>query len=263
MSHRLEVPSVVSVDDIEALILNRFPHAERRHTMIRVTRTASLTQIPGTGTWTLTVRRERESAPEAGVTDRRGYARAFPDGLPWREERKLLDLLHSIARRTGGRLVTDSGATLVPHRYSVPDLQVIAGDRLLRDETLEIIQDIVPEARLDELPEGVVEDELDGYRVVIPLRDDAEVHVLVSSSEPVPIALAKVDWVRESFVAYAVVYAPHDEEEREIELPDRKVAQRWREAYFACATIAKRLHEVLGGFVIDGEGFLVDPKDLT
>ena len=59
--------------------------------------------------WTARTLRERWDAPLPGQTDPHGLYRVFADGMPDREERRVLDLLIGIARRCGGSVLVDAG----------------------------------------------------------------------------------------------------------------------------------------------------------
>ncbi|WP_262424466.1 hypothetical protein [Brachybacterium sp. Z12] len=54
-----------------------------------------------------------------------------------------------------------------------------------------------------------------------------------------------------------------DPEEDAIEVPSTETAERWQLAYQRIGLIAGLLTESVGGYIVDLEGFLVDPADLT
>jgi hypothetical protein len=58
--------------------------------------------MPWTVCYCLEAPVEREGPPPPGVDDRDGFAHAFPNGLPWRDEGRVLHLMVSLARRVGG-----------------------------------------------------------------------------------------------------------------------------------------------------------------
>ena len=76
-----------------------------------------------------------------------------------------------------------------------------------------------------------------------------------------PTALAALDWVEEA-VDYELVHLPSDPEEDEVEVPEPETAERWQLAYQRIGRIAGLLTESVGGYIVDLEGFLVDPADL-
>jgi hypothetical protein len=58
--------------------------------------------MPWTVVYSLDAPVEREDPPRRGADDRDGFAHAFPDGLPWRDEGQALHLLVAMARRLRG-----------------------------------------------------------------------------------------------------------------------------------------------------------------
>jgi hypothetical protein len=58
--------------------------------------------MPWTVCYCLEAPVEREDPPIPGTDDRDGFAYAFPEGLPWRDEGRALHLLVSLARRLSG-----------------------------------------------------------------------------------------------------------------------------------------------------------------
>ena len=53
-----------------------------------------------------------------------------------------------------------------------------------------------------------------------------------------------------------------DPEEDALEVPSNEVAERWQHAYQRIGRLAGLLLESVGGYIVDLEGFLVDPADL-
>lgn len=77
-----------------------------------------------------------------------------------------------------------------------------------------------------------------------------------------PTALRALGWLDEA-VDYELVHLPADPEEDAIEAPDPETAERWQLVYRRIGMIAGLLAEAIGGYVVDLEGFLVDPADLV
>ena len=92
--------------------------------------------------------RERGERPYPGG-DRFGLKRAFPDGLPVREEERVLLWLVACARRLGG-CVRVGGTTVVlePDMDSAIDLTVFAAAFIEPDEAARLVQRVLPRARL-------------------------------------------------------------------------------------------------------------------
>ncbi|WP_136517468.1 hypothetical protein [Cellulomonas telluris] len=97
--------------------------------------------------WVLSAPRERGERPWPGG-DRDGLKRAFPDGLPVREEERVLQWLVAAARRLGGAVRTQTGAILTPDPDASTDLTVLTSRWLEPDDVLRIVQRVQPRAYL-------------------------------------------------------------------------------------------------------------------
>jgi hypothetical protein len=127
--HLLLVPTTVEVETVSALVQDRHPSSDLhtagelslgRHSRLTGPYELSLEDavdagvpLPWTVCYCLEAPLERESPPLPGADDRDGFAFAFPDGLPWREEGRALHLLVSIARRIGGAVRTAGSLELI------------------------------------------------------------------------------------------------------------------------------------------------------
>jgi hypothetical protein len=116
--HLLLVPTTVDVEAVSSLLRDRLPNSDLAGTgEIMFGRYSRLTgpyelsledavdaavPMPWTVCYCLEAPIEREGPPIPGVDDRDGFAYAFPEGLPWRDEGRALHLLVSLARRIGG-----------------------------------------------------------------------------------------------------------------------------------------------------------------
>ena len=93
--------------------------------------------MPWTLAYALDAPVERDLPPRPGEDDRDGFAWAFPDGLPWRDEGRALQLMVGLARRlhgavrvVGGRLVQpdpDRAVDIVIHSPHWLDPTVVHG----------------------------------------------------------------------------------------------------------------------------------------
>jgi len=109
---------------------------------------AATTQV-----YDVTCTRERGEPPYPGG-DRNGINRAFPDGLPVREEQRVVQWLVDAARRLGGAVrVGGGGAILAPDIEGAIDLTVLTDRWVEPEQALAIVQRAVPRARLS-LPSG-------------------------------------------------------------------------------------------------------------
>jgi hypothetical protein len=91
---------------------------------------------------------EREDPPPPGVDDRDGFAQAFPDGLPWREEGRGLHLLVALARRLQGAVRVAGGRVITPDPERAVDIVVHSPYWLEPDVLAKIVTRSLPTARL-------------------------------------------------------------------------------------------------------------------
>jgi len=164
--HLLGLPADVLVDEVETLALSRFAGARwdvapagteplvppartaapGEPGVLRTSRHTSLTgpyAAAGAGlagaeiVFDVVCPRERGEAPYPGSSDRDGIGRAFPAGLPVREEERVLAWLVAAARRLGGSVRTDVGNPAAPGVVLVPDPGVTIDMCLYSDVWLE------------------------------------------------------------------------------------------------------------------------------
>lgn len=259
--HRLQLPRDTAPGDVLTMVRNVLPDAdEDQDGAIELGDQVRL--VPdrsprGAGRWDLETPREREVPLPEGMGDSHGYGRAFPEGMPFGTERRALDLAWSLGRRLYGAVVADSGVRLEPHPFQIRDLSVVSAHALAPESLVELLAPLEPETALDEVPEQVVRS---GYSASIPLPAGEEISVRVGRSSR-PAALAALEWLDDA-VEYQLVHVTADPEEDAIEVPSAEVAERWQHAYRRIGLIAGLLIESVGGYVVDLEGFLVDPADL-
>lgn len=259
--HRLQLSRDTAPGDVLTMVRNVLPDAgEDQDGAIELEDQVRL--VPdrsprGAGRWDLETPREREEPLPEGMGDSHGYGRAFPDGMPFGSERRALDLAWSLARRLYGAVVADSGVRLEPHPFQIRDLSVVSAHALAPESLVELLAPLEPEIALDEVPEQVARS---GYSASIPLPAGEEISVRVGLSSR-PAALAALEWL-DSAVEYQLVHVTADPEEDAVEVPSAEIAERWQHAYRRIGLIAGLLIESVGGYVVDLEGFLVDPADL-
>lgn len=260
--HRLQLPRDTAPQDVLLMVRNVRPGAELDDEgAIDLGEGARL--VPdrsprGAGRWTLDTPRVRELSDGEQLVDSHGYGRAFPDGLPFGPERRALDLAWSLGRRLHGAVVTDGGTRLEPHPFSVRDLTVVSTHALAPESFAQLLAPLEPEAELDRAPE---DSPRAGYSLTVPLDagDHLEIRVGRGGRHS---ALAAISWQAQT-VDYELVHLPADDEEDALEAPDPETAERWSAAYRRIGLIAGLLVETVGGYVLDLEGFLVDPADLA
>lgn len=155
VGHELWLPAGTAVDAVARLVRHRYPSASAtseggltltRHSSLRGDRTRGHLVL------TADTLRERGDAPLPGQVDPVGWYRAFPDGVPEREERRVLDLLVGLARRLGGSLVLATpdgrGTSLAVDPDGVLDLRVLSPVALDPHQVLGATQQVEPTARL-------------------------------------------------------------------------------------------------------------------
>jgi hypothetical protein len=164
--HLLLVPSTVHPDDVADLVLARVPGSDLgrtgaaalgRHSRLSGPYELSMEEavdavvpMPWTVVYALGAPIEREDPPPPGLDDRDGFARAFPRGLPWREEGRALELLVALARRVQGAVRVAGGQGLIqPDPERAVDVIVHSPYWLDPDVLLGIVQRALPTARLD------------------------------------------------------------------------------------------------------------------
>lgn len=261
-SHRLQLPRDTDPQDVLTMVRNVLPDAELREDGgIEIGDDARLlpdTGPRGAGRWTVEVPRERELPAPDGMGDSHGYGRAFPEGLPFGAERRALDLAWSLGRRLYGAVVTDDRARLEPHPFHIRDLTVVSPHALAPESLAQLLAPLEPDAELDQVPEDIPRS---GYSVTVPLGAGEEISLRVGRSSR-PVALSRLSWLDRA-VDYELVHLPADEEEDALESPDPETSERWSHAYRRIGLIAGLLVETVGGYVLDLEGFLIDPADLV
>jgi hypothetical protein len=191
--HLLVLPSGIGPESVEILATSRFPRATWEHPaappqvgaraprlatppgVLRLSRlttlagpyqvdrgTATELGLPvGAGTaYLLLTPTERGNPPWAHAGgDRDGLARAFPDGLPVRDEARMLDWAIAVARRLAGAVRTAAGpdgrppVVLTPDPAAAVDLTVWSDHWLDPDTALAVMRQAIPRAYLN-LPRG-------------------------------------------------------------------------------------------------------------
>ena len=326
----LALPDGVDASEIEVLALSRFPSARWQVSpgtsesgrasrplpgVLRLSRHTTLTgpYRPGPGdaarlglpTATASVfdvmaPRDRGARPYPGG-DRDGIKRVFPEGMPNREEGRVVRWLIAVGRRVRGAIrVGDAGVVLTPDPDAAIDLTVFTDFWLDPEAALTIMQRVVPRARLSldgtdwngpvPVPERFrpaidplgdeerhrlhaeadafdlaalsAPDQLDGYGLVADLGVDGRLALKVGDEDTLPLILDGLPWVEKGAVAYRVRWAPMDDEELELERPS--LAHRVARGRTAprVNALAKALHAVVGGEIADADDFLVAPEDL-
>lgn len=164
--HLLLVPSTVHPDDVSDLLRARVPASDLsrtgqaalgRHSLISGPYELSMEDavdaavpMPWTVVYALSAPIEREDPPLPGMDDRDGLAHAFPQGLPWREEGRALQLLVALARRVEGAVRVAGGHGLIqPDPQRAVDVIIHSPYWLDPDVLLGVVQRALPTAQLE------------------------------------------------------------------------------------------------------------------
>lgn len=336
--HLLLLPNDVGYDEVEVLAVSRFPHAhwetpptlvpprpvgaraprltEPPPGVLRLSRHSTLVGPfavdPGAATtlavpasarvaYRLHAPVERGAAPLPGGGDRDGLRRAFPAGLPVRDEERTLGWLVAAARRLGGAVRTSTGTVLVPDPAAAVDLTVWTDIWLEPEAALAVVRRAVPRAVLNVPgaswagpPPGTGEravpgaDALDdaqrralhaaaddhdiatltqpppmtGYGCLADLEIDGMLALEVSGETTLPPVIAAVPWTARGAVAYRVRWEPPDVEELHAERPSLPHRVARGRALPLVTAVARAVHGAVGGEITDEMEFVVDPADL-
>ena len=110
---------------------------------------AAAVPMPWTTCFDLDAPVEREDPPLPGNDDRDGFAFAFPEGLPWRDEGRALHLLVSLARRLDGAVRTAGHLQLIlPDPHRAVDHSVHSPEWLGPDVLAGVVSRVLPHVRL-------------------------------------------------------------------------------------------------------------------
>lgn len=222
--HALVVGPEVDAEEIECLALSRYPGARwltapaagapgvlrlNRHTHVAGPY-APGGPLPGedrAGVYDVTCPRERGDAPHPEQSDRDGLARTFADGLPVREEDRVVQWLVAAARRLHGSVVVDVDGVqrvLTPDPAARIDMTVFSDVWLAPDAALTVVRGIdrrasyaaggVPWAGP---PAGIITAALPAVEALEPeVRDyvhrraeDADVEALTADAPPTGYAI--------------------------------------------------------------------------
>jgi hypothetical protein len=163
--HLLLLPSTVGVEEMSELLRTRVPDGGDlsagdtvilgRHSSIAGPHELSMeaavdaaVPMPWTLVYALHAPVEREDPPWPNSDDRDGFAMAFPDGLPWREEGRGLHLLVALARRLRGAVRVADGHLIQPDPERAIDHTVFSPYWLDPEVLLGVVARVLPSATL-------------------------------------------------------------------------------------------------------------------
>lgn len=215
--------------------------------------------------------RERGEPPFLGLPERTGLARACPDGLPIRDEGRVLNWAVAVARRLGGALrVAPSGVILRPSIESSVDLTVLSPVWLDPQAAAKVISAALPHVQFHQASaEQSIESDspvslevTEAYGLGADLDADGRVDVLISLADDIPLALRPA-WENQTPISYEVRWTPLELEDLEQEDPPLDVRIARRRVFDLVARVTALLHDAVGGQVVDDDWFLVDPSELA
>ncbi|AZT98769.1 hypothetical protein [Brevibacterium aurantiacum] len=234
--HLLLLDEGVEVSDVLALVHNRLPDLAPRldeRGQLKLSRHSRLSEgvdldavaiaaleVPDWAHHAVVIDcpRDREPVPPPDwFSDADGLNKAFPEGLPDREEERMLSLILSVASRlhTGVRLADEAGLptrVLVPDPEAKVDLYLYSTYWLEPEVALSLVRKHAPHAFQQALPtpdeavlaQATIDDPLfdssapvilDGYSLLVPLGEISEaagiIEVRVSEADWVPPIIAK------------------------------------------------------------------------
>jgi hypothetical protein len=195
--HLLLLPSTVTATEVDELVRARVPDAELATTgQVRLGRRCRFSgpvelsmedavdaavPMPWTLAYALQAPIEREDPPLPGVDDRDGFARAFPDGLPWREEGRALQLMVAMARRLHGVVRVAGGTLIHPDPDRALDVLLHAPVWLEPEAVHGLVARVIPSARLATAGQDWSGPDVEAYSGDRIAEDTA--HAPLSSSE--------------------------------------------------------------------------------
>jgi hypothetical protein len=214
--------------------------------------------------WLATTLTERGDRPLLRALDPTGVARAFPNGLPVREEGRVVDFMVAAARRLGGVVrFYGSNVMVAPVPDAALDLAVYSSLWMEPDAALAIAKAAVPRFEMGIDWSGLEAPQtLDRYALSADLGPAGTVVMEISGTSEVPGALREVSWAEGGAVSYQVKWLPRDPRHLAMEFPPPDHCAARVKMAELMAGIARVIYHTVGGEVLDSDGFPIDPADL-
>jgi hypothetical protein len=249
--------------------------------------------------WLATTLTERGDKPFPGSLDPTGVARAFPTGLPVREERRVVDFLVASARRLGGVVrFHGSGLMVAPVPDGALDLGIYSPLWLEPEAALATARSVIPHfelainwhdfavaeagdgsydsddlspERLAELHQRAAERDqaalagapsLDRYALSASLGPAGTLVIEIAGVKEPPGALRQVHWASKGAVSYTVRWIPLDPSHLLMEFPPADHCRTRSQMAHLIASLARIIHQTVGGEIVDADAFPIDPTDL-
>jgi hypothetical protein len=312
--HVLALAGDIDVHEIALLAATRWKRVEEAMGEISVSRYSSLFGPYTVGAalgatlglprglhqaWIANTLTERGDRPLPGALDPTGISRAFPKGLPVREEGRVVDFMVAAARRLGGVVrFHDSGLMVAPVPDGALDLSIYSPLWLEPEAALATARLVVPRFELaidwhaftppapaggfgasweeDDDGRGQIlaqaaqadaealtgEQTLDRFALTAALGPAGTLVVEIAGVEEPPGALRGVPWATGGAVMYAVRWIPVEPKHLLMEFPPAGHCQARAQMASLLAGITRVFHHTVGGEVLDADGFPIDPTDL-
>jgi hypothetical protein len=312
--HLLVLAPDIDASEVAALASTRWRGVERAMGEITLSRYSSLfgpyTIGAGLGpslglprglnqAWMATTLTERGDKPFPGSLDPTGISRAFTDGLPVREERRVVDFLVAAARRLGGVVrFHGSGLMVAPVPDGALDLTLYSPLWLEPEAALATARSVVPHFELainwhDYVPVGQAAVQVEGldlpadrrselheqadrrdhealaqapsldrYALTADLGPAGNVALEICGIDQPPGGLRNLPWAAEGAVVYTVRWIPADPRHLLMEFPPADHCRTRSQVANLLASLARVIHQTVGGEVLDADGFPIDPTDL-
>ncbi|MFC3688985.1 hypothetical protein [Aquipuribacter hungaricus] len=280
--HLLLVPTVATVDQVDALVRCWYPGSDLAgtgtadlggraglHGPHELTMEAAV--VAGVPTpWSVAYDLEVDASPRArAVPVRRpdGLHRCFPDGLPTGAELAGLELLLALARRLGGAVRPIGAAeALVPEVAAAVETRVVSPTWIRVADVAAVCGqegagvEVAVEGETG--PEALARPDGTPFLVHLPLGPAGAVVVEGAVAVRPEPAVAGEEFGAGPMAVYDVRWqAPDEQWHLDEHLEGTAMACRER-ARGPVASITRTLAELGGGAVVDADGFLVDPDDL-
>lgn len=276
--HLLLVPTVVAVDQVDALVRCWYPHSDLAgtgtadlggraglhgpHELSMEAAVSADVPTPWSVAYDLEVdRSQREPAPPPRRPD--GLHRCFPEGLPTGAEMAGLELLLALARRLGGAVRT-SGCqeTLAPEPATAVETRVISPTWIrVADVAAVCAQEgggVEVAVDGDSSPAGLEQPDGTPFVVGLPLGPAGSVLVEAVVAERPEPAVAGEPFATAAMALYDVRWQAPDDDWRLADHLEGAASACRERARGRIATITRTLAELGGGVVVDADGFLVD-----
>ena len=246
MNHRLYLNKGASIEQLQKFAENKFLGSFISGENLILDNEISLLKADA-NSYIIDAPKQREIAEGF---DPYGFRRAFGQMVPAGAEARALLFALAVVRRIGGKVITAEEIELQPDHFTLPGVWIVSPYELSAEQLLQVVSELIKETRLVENA-GI-------QRLEVPLLEDSKIEVKARRLTEDILAIAHVEWVKAGAVVYEVNYLPRLSEFGFANIHNNES----REAYLGCSAIGKAIHQVVGGFILDSEGYLISENDL-